>query len=43
MLDLTEAASAVSDAARQAKKTFAQDLAGAEDWRARRGVEPRCR
>jgi len=43
MLDPTEAASAVSDAARQAKKNFAQDLAGTEDWRARRGVEPRFR
>jgi hypothetical protein len=43
MLDPTEAASAVSDAARQAKSTFAQDLTGAEDWRARRGVEPRLR
>ena len=43
MLDPAEAASAVSDAARQAKRDFAQDLAGAEDWRARRGFEPRCR
>ena len=43
MLDPTEAASAVSDAARRAKRSFAQDLAGAEDWRARRGFEPRFR
>ena len=41
MLDPTEAASAISDAARRARKSFAQDLAGAEDWRARRGFEPR--
>ena len=43
MLNPTEAASAISDAARQAKSTFAQDLTEAEDWRARRGIEPRLR
>jgi len=43
MLDSTEAASAVSDAARRARKDFAQDLVGPEDWRARRGIEPRFR
>ena len=43
MLDPTEAASAVSDAARQAKRNFAQDLTGTADWRARRGMEPRFR
>jgi hypothetical protein len=43
MLDPTEAASAVSDAARQAKRNFAQDQAGTADWRARRGMEPRFR
>lgn len=41
MLDQTEAASAISDAARQARRTFAEDLAGVDDWRARRGIEPR--